>query len=101
MEANFVEQNCVFEFEGKAFESGGSYIVDCTDGKQRGAVYVNPAKKIVTTWHGEKIASLDTYTRYQGNFCRMARISFTLNGRKFVGDYCPDWADLCRVRSTK
>lgn len=100
-----IEQNCTFEHEGRTYESGGAYLVDCPDGKMRGVVYVqcsdvpgHPHK--VTTWHGDFIAYV-ALTDYQGNFCKMRRVSFTYKGRKFVGDYCPDWADAVKVRSTK
>lgn len=96
----FIEQDCKIELQGKEYESGGAYIALCTDGKMRGVVYVNSEKRIVTTWHGEFIARM-SYTDYNGNFCKMRRVSFTLDGVKYVGDYCPDWADACRVRSTK
>jgi hypothetical protein len=102
MEKHFVEKDCKIEHEGKTFESGGSYLLPCTDGKIRGAVYVSEEnmRRVVTTWHGEVIAPA-TWTDYQGNFCRMRRVSFTWQGRKFVGDYCPDWSELVKVRSTK
>jgi hypothetical protein len=96
-----LEQNCTIEHEGKTYEAGGSYLLPCTDGKVRGIVYVDTQNRTVTTWHGELIARLDALTYYRGNFCRMARISFTHEGRKFIGDYCPNWADACKVRSTK
>ena len=102
MDTTFVETNCKFSHEGIEFESGGSYIGKCSDGLYRGIVYVDFTRKVVTTWHGEVIAPLDRWTLYRGNFTRyMARISFTYNGIKFIGDYCTQWADACKVRSTK
>jgi len=101
MENTFVETDCKFTHDGQTFESGGSYLLPCTDGRMRGVVYVNNSKRSVTTWHGEHIASLDTTSTYRGNFCTMRRITFTYQGRKFIGEYCPDWADACKVRSTK
>jgi hypothetical protein len=114
------ETKCTFEFQGKQFTSGGAYILPCTDGKYRGVVYivekadqsqhalatmgegVTRLKSLyATTWHGEIIAPLRSHTLYRGNFCKMARISFDYEGRRYVGDYCPDWASLCKVRSTK
>lgn len=96
-----LEKNCTITHEGKVYESGGAYILPCNDGKLRGVVYVRGNLKEVTDWHGNLIARLDTYRNYRGNFCRMARITFTYDGRKMVGEYCPDWADACKVRSTK
>jgi len=108
MTTNYVETNCTITHNGRTFESGGMYIVPCSDGFYRGAVYVQPYVAgweghlaRVTTWHGDLVAVLDTLTNYRGNFCKMRRISFTLKGVKFVGDYCPDWSELCRVRSTR
>ena len=103
--STFVEKDCDFTHEGKTFEAGGSYLLPCTDGKVRGAVYIVKDKMTdeyhASTWHGEHLAFLDTMTVYRGNFCRMCRVTFTYDGRKFIGEYCPDWADACKVRSTK
>lgn len=100
MEKNFIEQDCTFTVEGQSFTSGGSWIAECTDGKTRGVVYVNEKTRSVTTWRGDFIAKMH-YTDYQGNFCKMRRVSFSYNGKNFVGDYCPDWSEACKVRSTK
>lgn len=98
----FIEQDCKIEHEGKVFESGGSYIVECEDGKYRGVVYVQESRpREITTWAGEHIAYIDRYTLYRGNFCKMARVTFTLGGKKFIGEYCPDLCECVRVRSTK
>lgn len=108
----FIEQDCTIEHEGKSYTSGGAYLVECPDGKHRGVVYVSNALSVhgsrgwlsgyadITDWHGNKIARC-IYTDYRGNFCKMRRISFELDGKKFVGDYCPDWSQACKVRSTK
>ena len=95
------ETNCTIEHNGQTFESGGAYILPCKDGKLRGVIYVSNDQRTVTTWHGEFIAKVDTVSRYRGNFCKMTRITFTYEGRKMIGEYCADWADACKVRSTK
>jgi|WetSurMetagenome_2_1015567.scaffolds.fasta_scaffold878088_1 hypothetical protein len=97
----FIEKDCTFSFQGMAFESGGARIVKCSDNKMRGVVYVNVGKMTVNTWHGDFIAHIDYYTSYRGNFCRMVHITFTIDGIKFIGLYCPDWADACKVWSSK
>jgi len=97
----FVENECTVKFGDKEYTSGGAYILPCTDGKMRGLVYVNHEKRTVTDWHSKHIANLDTVSDYRGNFCAMRRITFTLDGRKFVGEYCPNCVDACKVRSTK
>jgi len=93
--------DCTFKHEDKEFTSGGAYIAQCSDLVFRGVVYVSSDKKTVKTWPGEIIAPIDRLTNYQGNFCKMCRVTFTLKGIKFTGDYCPDWADAVKVRSTK
>jgi hypothetical protein len=98
---NFIEKNCKIEHEGKTFESGGSFIADCSDGFRRGVVYANPDKRVVTTWHGEPIAHAEYGRIYQGNFCKMQSVKFTYEGTLFIGRYCPDWSQMVRVRSTK
>jgi hypothetical protein len=98
---NFVEENCTITHEGKEFISGGAWIADCTDGYRRGVVYASPTKKCVTDWHGNKIADAVFGPIYQGNYCKMQSVSFIVDGVKFSGRYCPDWACAVRVRSTK
>ena len=99
------DEACTFEHEGNEFTAGGAIIGYCKDKKYHGRIYIvkdkQTGKMIASTWHGEKIANLDTLTDYRGNFCKMRRISFTLNGIKFIGDYCPDWAECVNIRSTK
>lgn len=111
--STFIEQNCTVEFNGSKFTSGGAHIVDCPDGFRRGVVYAKPASEalqlspnkpcpgIVTDWHGNKITSAYFGPVYRGNFCKMRSVSFTLDGIKYTGRYCPDWATAVRVRSTK
>ena len=60
----------------------------------------------VITWHGEVIAPCSWTNYINGLGIRMRRVSFTLTlsgGRpyKFIGDYCPDWSEFVRVRSTR
>jgi hypothetical protein len=114
----FVEQDCTIKHEGQTFEQAGAWLCDCTDGYRRGVVYVRPAKRwdgcgcppigkdneylnTVTTWHGEFTAIAEFGPVYRGNFCRMQHVAFTLDGIKYSGRYCPDWAQAVRVRSTK
>ena len=99
METTFIETDCKIEHEGKSFESGGSFICECSDGYLRGIVYAKPENKTVVTWHGEVIAKAIFGRIYQGNFCKMQSVSFDLNGKRFNGRYCPDWAQMVRVRA--
>ena len=100
----FVERDCKITHEDQSFESGGAYLLPCRDGKIRGIVYHSDVKNVVTDWHGNVIARA-SYTDYRGNFCKMRRVSFSLKieGQRvnFIGDYCPDWVELVKVRSTK
>jgi len=102
--AAFSEGPCIIELNGMKFTSGGAHIWPCKDGRYHGLVYfklgTNGGLHTVSTWSG-KILATASRSDYRGNFCKMRRVSFTLAGIKFVGDYCPDWADCVRVRSTK
>lgn len=100
MQAAYVETDCTISHEGRTYEAGGSVLLNCTDGKVRGVVYVNDRDHTVTTWHGERIA-FATWTDSRGNFCKMRRVSFTYAGIRIIGEYCPDWSQMVRVRSTK
>lgn len=118
MTGTFVETDCKFEHGGRMFEAGGAFLADCSDGFRRGVVYAKPADVqgisdrlgrrfnratygIVTDWHGNKLADAEFGEEYQGNFCKMRAVSFTIDGVKYAGRYCPDWADMIRVRSTR
>lgn len=97
----FIEENCEIELQGQKFESGGAFIAYCTDGYMRGVVYAKPELRAVTTWHGKLIAEASFGRTYQGNFCKMRSVLFEIDGIRFTGRYCPDWAQMIRVRSTK
>ena len=104
--AAFIEATCVFTHEGRSYEAGGAWIADCTDGYSRGVVYVKPQRDghsdgAVTDWHGNFLAVAEYGPRFQGPFCRMRCVSFTFDGVRYYGRYCPDWSDAVRVRSTK
>jgi hypothetical protein len=95
--------NCTMKMGTKEFTSGGAFIGSTNKMDFRGWVYIQQlaGKWYATHWDSAIIAHLDTHTPYRGNFCGMVRISFTLDGIKFVGDYCDEWSQSCRVRSTK
>ena len=110
----FIEQICVIELEGRHFESGGAWLLDCSDGYRRGVVYVKPntgpiadmrrfaCPGIVTNWHGNKIADARFGSIYRGGFgARMRSVYFTLDGITYTGRYGCDWSQACRVKSTK
>ena len=97
--AGFIEENCVIEHEGQQFESGGAWLCECTDGYWRGVVYAKPSAGVVTDWHGNMIAAASFGQTYQGNFSKMRSVSFTWQGKRFTGRYCPDWADAIKVRA--
>lgn len=116
--ATFIETDCTIRHEGLKFTAGGAWMADCTDGYRRGAVYVRPndpphdgprpyrsclrpCRGTVTDWHGNKIADARFGAEYFGPFCKMRAVSFTVDGVRFTGRYCPDWSQLVRVRSTK
>lgn len=97
----FIEKDCIFEVQGKKFESGGAFICDCTDGITRGVVYEKAKEGIVTDWHGKEIAKAKFGKVYQGNFCRMQSVRFEYEGKTFTGRFCPDWSQLIRVKANK
>lgn len=96
-----IEQDCTVEHEGKKYEASGSYLVRCSDGFSRGIVYAGKDCRSVTTWHGEKLADATFGATWQGNFCKMRCVSFTVDGVRYRGSYCPDWADAIKVKSTR
>jgi len=97
----FCEKDCVIAHEGRTFEAGGAWLCDCADGYRRGVVYAKPDKSCVTTWHGELIAMATFGPVYRGTFCRMRSVLFEVDGVRYAGRWCPDWADAVRVRSTR
>ena len=102
----FIETDCVVTHDGQSFAAGGAWIADCTDGIRRGVVYAKPERDghssgAVTDWHGNFLAVAEYGPRFQGPFCRMRCVSFTFDGVRYCGRYCPDWTNAVRVRSTK
>ena len=96
-----IEPDCTITHNGATFASGGAVLAPCTDGYWRGVVYQGTDSGTVRTWHGDKLAFASYGRPYQGNFCRMRSVTFTLGGITFHGRWCPDWADMIRVRSTR
>jgi hypothetical protein len=97
----FVERGCTISHEGKRFTAGGAIIADCRDGYARGVVYASPKTGSVTDWHGKQLARASFGRPYRGNYCKMQSVTFDYGGAKFVGKWCPDTADMVRVKSTK
>lgn len=56
----YVERNCVFEIQGKKFESGGA----CYDG-QYARAYMSSDMKAVGTWQGEKLGDAKIVSCWQ------------------------------------
>lgn len=96
----FVETDCKIEHADQTFEAGGAFLLPASDGRFRGVVYVAENPSRVTTWHGETIAPAELGHVYRGPFCRMQSVRFHYKGILFFGRYCPDWAQMVRVRSS-
>ena len=106
MTTPLIETDCTVTHDGQQYAAGGAVLAPCKDGRWRGAVYAHPpghdrqAAGSVTTWHGQRIAAAWFGRTYRGNFCRMRSVRFQWHGMTFAGRYCPDWAQVVRVRTT-
>ncbi len=97
----FVETDCTVSHNGQEFSAGGAFLADCSDGYRRGVVYAQAVCLRVTDWHGNIVAPARFGRIYRGNYCRMQSVSFVIAGVTYTGRYCPDTADMVRVRSTR
>jgi hypothetical protein len=88
MKSPYIEENCIFEFEGKSFEAGGAYLTpDYAIG------YMSSDMKEVRTWHGEfmgyaKITSFWRLPLTAWISDKMYQVQATINGIKYTGRTC-------------
>jgi hypothetical protein len=106
----FSENDCTVIFDGRAFSSGGAYLLPLKlTGKLAGVLYLcgNPASYppfIVTDWHGRALAvahTIATWTQYTPNGVPMKcrQVHFDYEGRPFTGRIVnEDWTMLLHVR---
>lgn len=112
---DFIEQDCVFEFEGRAFEYGGSYLLKRTDtGLREGILYLyriqkgnppeptGPCQYKIGTWDGSIKVHAVCYRSWQSNFGD-ERKAFTFHwkdGKRFWGVNAGN-NDIVRVKEYK
>jgi hypothetical protein len=99
-----MEQKCIVEFEGKKFESGGSFIgIDKKTGLHGGIVYGDYHKRIVSNWHGDiKVNAMygNGYSSNMGD--SRCHVWFTYKGINFHGIWCGmEWSQIIRVKEVK
>ena len=99
----FVDQNCTFTFEGKAFTSGGAFLgIDKKTGKMGGLLYAFEKDKQVGNWHGTiKINAYFGREYYSNMGDKRQSVYFTWHGKPFYGVYYKTNSDLIRCREVK
>lgn len=104
----FIDQNCVFDFQGKKFESGGAWICKRVDnGKFGGRVYATCEKDerrgTVQNWHGTLKMPAYFGKIYRSNFGdRRRSVWFTYKNMSFQGMWCNiDYNELVTVKQIK
>ena len=122
---SFIETDCKIEFEGKTFESGGSFLVpNRKTGKLEGLLYASikePEQKAqlntnlgvwplsnwgtkgtVSSWDGSiKIDAL-FLNEWQSNMGDIRQVvRFEYEGKKFSGIYYKSGSDIVRVKETE
>lgn len=85
----FIETDCTFEFQGKKFTSGGSFICQRKDnGKYGGIVYADTANNQVTSWNGSIKILARFSPEYRHNMGgKIQHVWFTYQGINFYGKY--------------
>ena len=105
-----MEKDCTFSFQGKTFESGGSFIgLNPKTGKHGGIVYAYEKDGQVGNWHGDVKVRATFGKEWRSKLVtpqatyRSVRQSvyFTWNGINFYGVYCKSNGDIIRVREIK
>ena len=103
--AAFIDQNCIFNFQGKSFESGGAFLaINKKTGKLGGILYANSKEKIVSNWHGTIKINAKFGKVFNSNFYQVKRqyCWFTYQGKNFIGiNYNCDWQDCISVREIR
>jgi hypothetical protein len=99
MSTPFVETDCTFTFEGRTFESGGSWLIPDKNGHLVGLLYAYEGEGCVGTWHGDK--------KYPARFGRTWKSNMgdtrqhvvaKIEGRTFSGTYYKSGSDIVRLR---
>lgn len=99
----FIETECIFKHNDKAYESGGSYLLqNKKTGKLEGILYSHNDETI-GIWDGSKKVKAHFGKPFRTNFGQNARyVWFTWDNKKFVGiNRSIDWQDIYRVREIK
>lgn len=98
----FVETDCKITFEGKTFESGGSFIaINKKTGKLGGILYEDAEHNQVTSWDGSLKIPAKYGRIFRSNFRDNRRrfVWFTYQGKHFIGiNYSVDWQSCISVR---
>lgn len=103
VEGTFMDRNCVLEFQGREFESGGAFIGQNKQGKLGGVMYVCEKEKAVMNWHGTiKIPARFGRVWKSNMGDRRRAVYFQYAGRRFFGMWSNmDFNMSVRVRQVK
>lgn len=105
----FIETDCIFKFEGKSFENGGSFLaINKKTGKLGGILYASPQTNEVTSWHGDIRIKAKFGQIFKSNFYGFNGYNkrqycwFTYKGHNFIGiNYSIDNQDCISVKEIK
>jgi hypothetical protein len=100
----FIDENCIFEFEGTKFESGGAFLAKRVDnGKYVGQVYAQWDKQEVRNWHGDIKIPAFYGPEYRSNMGDLRQsVYFHYQGKLLFGTwYSKEWNQLVRVKEVR
>jgi hypothetical protein len=99
----FIEQDCTFNFDGRSFESGGSYLLKrMDDGLFRALLYAHEEDHTVSTWDGTKQWPARFGHVYRSGFGdRRRSVWFVIDGIPFSGTYFLENSDIVRAKQVR
>lgn len=99
----FIEKDCIFEMDGKSFESGGSWLlVNKKTGLLGGILYAFQKENKIGSWNGKLKINAVFGNEWYSNFGdKRQTVKFEYKGKKFTGTYYKSAGDLVRVKEVK
>jgi hypothetical protein len=102
-DAAFVERDATIYHDGKAFASGGAWLLERKDNGKLAGILYNLGNGELGTWDGSIKVKAHFGRVFSTNFGTRAQYAwFTWQGRKMIGrNGSIDWQDIFRVHEVK
>jgi len=100
---SFIESDCKINFDGREYESGGSWLLRrVKDNKLVGILYAYDKEDCVSSWSGDLKIPAHFGNEWYSNFGdKRQSVYFTYCGKNFYGVYYKSGSCIVRVREIK